>query len=253
MKMKANLKQVIGLVSFMSFFTGLPVDAAESRTVRSDSKPFRVRAPFIKNEGQIDESVRFYVQIGRGKVAVLNNGSIFYSIVKRDSGKRYCGAFFEEYFVAGKRTSVRGLERAHPRTAKLGGGMKWLHSRAVPSFNSLDLGEIYPNIRVTLRSYENNVGKLFHIAPGGDVNASRMGVRGIQEIRLNRCGELELVSKHGRMSLAKPIAYQMKDRLREAVSVSYRIDGASYRFNVGPYDRNRELVIASLIASTHVD
>jgi hypothetical protein len=66
-------------------------------------------------------------------------------------------------------------------------------------------------------------------------------------------GRLVLETALGEILFTAPVAYQMVQDRRRTVDVAYRIEeGRRYGFTVGAYDRERELVIDPLLASTYI-
>lgn len=79
---------------------------------------------------------------------------------------------------------------------------------------------------------------------------------GARELRVDESGRLVLDTPYGEVEFTKPIAYQVIDGKKLEVEVEYQVfkeEGRlMYSFNVGDYDRTRELVIDLLLASTYL-
>ena len=94
--------------------------------------------------------------------------------------------------------------------------------------------------------------KLIFISPGAAPDAIRIAVDGVQSLAVDPHGRLALATTLGDIVFTAPIAYQEVNGRRRAVDVAYTISGNHYGFNVGRYDKNYELIIDPLLASTYI-
>jgi hypothetical protein len=114
---------------------------------------------------------------------------------------------------------------------------------SVAAFDSLDLGDAWPGIRVTLRARARSVEKVFVVAPGASPDAIRVDVIGIDALHVGADGRLVATSGGGEIAFSAPVAWQNGWLGRTRVAVAYAVDGTRYGFVVGRYDRARPLVI----------
>jgi len=226
-------------------------------------KAFKLQLPFIVNEGQIpDESVRFHAKTFGGTVYVTNRGEVIYSIPKSEEKDRERGIdkhskhestkvySFKESLVNALSTSPQGIDKSQAKVNFFVGNEKGNWKTDIAAYNMVNLGEVYKGIIMNLRAYGSNVEKLFHIKPDGKPEDIKLRVEGIEEIIVNKEGELELKTNLGIVKFSKPVAYQEVDDRREYIQVAYDVKGKEYGFIVGNYDRTKELVIDPLLAST---
>jgi hypothetical protein len=101
-----------------------------------------------------------------------------------------------------------------------------------------------------LKAKTDNVEKLFFVQSGVDPACIRLKLEGVGGLAVGSEGELEARTSYGLITFTKPIGYQEGAMGREPVAVAYTVDGNEYGFEVGPYDRGRELVIDPLLSST---
>jgi len=203
-----------------------------------------VQIPFVQNEGQVgDEQVKYYAKTFAGTVFVTDEG-IIYSLPKGDEG----GWVLKEEFAGGKAPApAPSSAPGAPVNYYLGNVEKH-----VSSYDEIFLGEVYDRINVNLKAYGNNVEKIFTVVPGGDPAAISLKVTGANGLNVNGQGELELGTGLGTVKMTSPVAYQIIDGRRVDVNVSYAVNGGSYGFTVGEYDRACPLVIDPLLASTYL-
>jgi len=239
-----------------------------------------LQVPFIENQGQIgNESVRFYADTFAGTVYVTGSGGIVYSLVRMEgtakNGKHALRSqapvlktvvlresIVDSKKMGGKEESVYlhpvGINKAVTRVSYFTGEReKW--KAGVPTWQEVNLGEAYKGIELKLRAYGKNVEKVFTVRPEGSVRDIRLRIEGADGLRVNREGELEIVTALGTVKMTRPVAYQEIDGRRVEVAADYMVPdsssssqdpGLTYGFRVGDYDKTRPLIIDPLLAST---
>ena len=205
-----------------------------------------VKIPFILNEGQYENGVKFYANTFHGGVLVTNQNEIVYSINKNESET----FVFKEYFLNANDTKIKGENRAITKANYFNGNIKSQWKTNVPSFEKVNLGEVFDGIEVKLKNIGNNVEKYFYVKSGGDPNNIKMKISGVKKIQVNKSGELELLTDHGKVKLSKPIAFQINENEKKYVDVKYTVNDNKYGFEVAKYDKTKELVIDPILAAT---
>ena len=114
---------------------------------------------------------------------------------------------------------------------------------SVAAFDSVDLGEAWPGVRVTLRARARSIEKTFVIAPGASPGAIRVELAGVDALRVDDDGRLVATTAGGEIAFSAPVAWQDGWLGRSRVAVAYAPAGLGYGFAVGRYDRARPLVI----------
>jgi len=212
------------------------------------------RVPFIRNEGQIPHAdVRFYAQTFAGTVFVTAGNELVYSLPQKTQKRARATWAFREAFAGARSTQAAGEDPSAVRVSQFKGPDPSQWRSRLATFDGIDLGELYPGIRVELRAAGNSVEKLFHVASGGDVDAIAVAVEGVDALAVNAGKELVLATSLGDIVFTAPEAYQVVDGTRRPVDAEYVLAGGNrYGFEVGDYDRGRELVIDPLLASTYL-
>lgn len=225
-----------------------------------------IRIPFTANCGQTDAEVKFYARTFGGMVFVTKSGEIVYSLLaanqvtnqmghKESAGlcrDEYTGLALTEQLIGGRIGDVRGQGLYITKINCFRGNDSSQWRRNVPSYESVNLGEVCEGINLRLKAYGNNVEKLFCVNPGADVDDIRVRLSGADGLRINDAGELEVKTDLGVVAFTKPVAYQELRDTKEFVEAAYVINGDEYGFIVEDYDRNRTLVIDPLIAATYL-
>ncbi|CAB1062870.1 hypothetical protein D1BOALGB6SA_7652 [Olavius sp. associated proteobacterium Delta 1] len=212
-----------------------------------------VQVPFIKNQGQIaNDDVGFYAQTFAGTLFVTKENQLVYSLPKKDHKNAAAVWAFRESFVGQQATHPQGESKSPVRVSYYKGNNPHTWQKQLAAFDSIGLGELYPGIRVSLKAAGNNVEKLFYVSPGAAPDAIKIDVEGVQSISINARGQLVLDTALGDIVFTAPIAYQVLDGRRQAVEVAYALADGHYGFKMGEYDKNYELVIDPLLASTYI-
>jgi hypothetical protein len=215
--------------------------------------------PFLANQGQVDGQVAYYAPTVAGPLFVTQGGELVYKLATpraRTSRERSRtpapGWTLTETFVAGAAIRPLGLGRSPTGASVFIGNDRTRWRTALPTFAQLDLGEIWPGVRVTLRARGEGVEKIFTLEPG--VPAGRISVRmdGADALSVDAGGALVASTGFGRVTFTAPLAYQERDGVRRQVTAAYRLTGRDYGFTVGAHDPTLPLVIDPLLQSTYL-
>lgn len=240
--------------------------AGSARAARP--KPDALRVPFVANDGRHDPRVAYYVPTPGSTFFVTRHGELVYSLRERRAADKGVadtpaaraerrrrirgpgrGWSLTESFVGGQTRPV-GQDRAAATVSRFHGGDAAGWRTAAPTYQSLDLGEVWPGIAVSLGARGGRIEKIFTVAPGASVDQIRLNVRGARSLSIDAAGALVAETGLGDVAFTPPVAYQEGHGGRDPVSVAYRLDGRQYGFALGAYDRTRPLVIDPLLQST---
>ena len=214
------------------------------------SKASRITIPFVENKGQFeDPNTLFYSNTFAGQVAVARDGSIGYRLMGKKSGKGKQLYKIRERLSGGLKPSPSGGRPAVAKVSYFRGKdpKKWF--RNLSTYHTIDMGEIYPGVQLTLQAYGNNVEKIFHVHPGTDAQKIQLTLDGAETLKLTAKGELAVDTGSGSMRFTRPVAYQWVDERKIMVDAAYTFNGNSYGFKVAAYDRTKELIIDPLITT----
>lgn len=202
--------------------------------------------PFIENQGQFDDAVRFYARTLNGRVFVTQTGQIMYRLPANRLGT---GVALTERPVSQRCSLIRGGKPLSTRISFFNGNdsAKWC---GAPAFQNVHLGEVCPGVQLELQARGNNVEKLFYVAPEADPAAIKMQLAGATKLQRTEWGELEALTDAGSIKFTRPVAFQEINNQREFVEVAYCVSGNYYGFTVGAYNRQYPLVIDPLLAGT---
>jgi hypothetical protein len=151
-------------------------------------------------------------------------------------------------------TSVEGLDQFASRTNYFSGPDPAQWHTDIPTYARVRYAQVYPGIDVVYYGNQRQLEYDFAVAPGSDPNVIQIAFKGIEDVEINRMGDVLLQTTQGDLRLSKPIAYQERNGTREEVSASYVRKGVSgIGFQLGEYDRSRPLIIDPvLVYSTYL-
>lgn len=233
----------VALSIFLPFFA---VTLTCPFALGSENATARAHVPFIANGGETDEDVAFYARTFGGTVFVTKEGEIVYALPK----SRTEGWSIGENLINGTPEAIRGADEAITKVSRFKGSDPDLWWTNIPTFGSVDFGEVYEGIRLELVARGRNAEKVFHVGPNARPEDIRIKVSGAESLTITDAGTLRVETGLGAVEFTKPLAWQEEEAGRKFVEAAYRVDGDEYRFEIGNYDRETTLVIDPLLAST---
>jgi len=231
---------------------------------------------FIENNGQVDNKVSFYER-GAGHATFFTSKGVVIGLTKGDvkvdktarlgdikkleakkSEKVNTDAVSLSFVGANAKAKIITDEKKSGHVNYFVGNDKSKWRSGIPTYGVVTYKEVYKNIDI--KFYGNN-RQLEHdviVSPGGDISSVRFAYDGIEGLKINKEGDLEVNLKEGRIIEQRPVIYQNIDGKRVAVDGSYRIfensAGAfTYGFTVASYDHTKQIVIDPvLVYSTYL-
>jgi hypothetical protein len=224
-----------------------PAPAAAEEAPRQEPIPLAFEA----NRGQAGRGVGFVAR-GRGYSALLTPAATVLSLARGDGATAAV-----ETRLRGARGNARmsGERRLAGRANYLLGDDPSRWRTGVPTYRSVRTQEAYRGIDVV--HHGDAAGELeydFEAAPGADPSRIELAFRGVRSVRVNAAGDLVLAARGGDIVQRRPVAYQRAGGRREPVTAAWRPTGRrTAAFELGRYDRSRELVIDPVLSySTYV-
>ncbi|MDP8979264.1 MAG: SBBP repeat-containing protein [Acidobacteriota bacterium] len=104
--------------------------------------------------------------------------------------------------------------------------------------------EVYSGIDIVFRGNQEHLEYDFEVGAGRDPGRIVLAFDGLDDIRIDRNGDLEMRAGEVRIRQPKPVSWQTIAGLKRTVDVEYRMDASKHvRLVTGAYDRRRALVI----------
>ena len=223
---------------------------------------------FEANRGQTDKEVRFLSR-GEGYATFLTDSEAV--MVLKDGGKpperasRY-GIEAKDADPAGSSILRMRIEGASPNPKvstldELEGRSnyfigndpkKWVSN--VPLYKKVRFQSVYPGIDLVYYGAQGQLEYDFVIAPHAYPGQIRLAFSGAERMAVDKNGDLLINVGSGQVTFRKPVISQDKDGATIPVSGKFKIrNGNEVSFDIGQYDRRRELVIdPSLVYATYL-
>ncbi len=200
---------------------------------------------FIANEGQVDESVGYYVQ-GGGHSIYFTAEEVVMALDETVLRMRFVGA---------KATLPLGAEKRAAKINYLIGNDPAQWQTNVPTYGQVVYQDLYPGIDLRYAGQTGALKYTFVVQPGADVSHIRLACGGAAGLRLDEAGNLLILAGGSELKDTKPHAYQEIGGRRVAVETEFVLHGVrTYGLAVrGDYDPRYPLVIdPTLLYSTYL-
>jgi hypothetical protein len=232
---------------------------------------------FESNEGQTDSQVK-YMARGNGYKLFLTSGDAVLSLASSSSSAQSRPTEMMQRRLPGysretKRLIRRSRTQSRPRPSSVAtlrmhvvGGKsdaeivsserlsakanyiigndprKW--HQGVPRYARVSYRDVYPGVDLTYHGQQNQLEFDFVVAPGSTPDPINLSFSGASRMRADSAGNLTLSSSAGDLTLHKPVAYQERRGVRHLVDARFVLKAnRQVGFELGQYDRSRELVI----------
>ena len=241
----------LGYFFVLFLFASLIQVSAQNASVNTPHNEIQ----FIENKGQWPSMVHFQSSVSGGKLWI-GDSSILFQIqdfsdlhkahfdLKNIENPSLKTALVQQKFLGSKSDKLRSLEgrSTHYYNYFLGNdSTKW--TRDVHTYNKVEYQHYYSDIHLLWESDKNALKYTFFVEPGANPNEIRWSYSGEYSSIRMRDGRLILKTSIGEIIEQRPIAYQMIDGKKVAISCSFRERGGIYSYDLGTYNDEFPLVI----------
>lgn len=225
--------QTLGVPTSLDAVTQAHVSAAYGQLALS----------FEANQGQTDASVNFLSR-GSGYTLFLTPGEAVLSLAAGEAKDVI------RMHIVGSDPNAQstGLAMQAGRTNYLVGNDPSLWHSDVSNYGKVAYQNVYTGIDLVYYGNQRQLEYDFVVAPGADPNAIRLAFDGVRSMELDAGGNLILHTAGGDLVKDAPVVYQESDGGRSSIAGRYLLDDGQVRFEVGPYDHARPLVIDPILS-----
>ncbi len=204
---------------------------------------------FEENRGQADRRVKFTSQ-GQGYSTFLTSSEVVLSLRTAASpanpGKH---ASIRMGFSGARAATVTGEDRQIATSSYFIGNdpSKWI--TGAPNYARVRYRGLYPGVDMVFYGNQRQLEYDLVVAPGVDPKTIRLQFDGIDGMHVDSAGNLVLSTGTGDLQQHRPVIYQERGGVREAVDGRYVIQrGNRVGFAVARYDSSRPLIIDPVLS-----
>jgi len=233
---------------------------------------------FVENKGQWDKAVKFKTDFKGGALFLQSSG---YKVLlhNQDDLKRiadYLGSHMDSAERKNFRADLRSLV-LHSHAYEINFLGADTNATAVPDkalstynnyfigsdstkwktgcrvYNGVTYKNVYKNVDIRYYSDNGNLKYDIIVKPGADISKIAMQFNGLNNLLLNKYGNLTMQTSVGDVYQTIPSCYQVIQNLRTKVKAGFELKDKIVHFKLGNYDRNATLIIdPTEIFSTYV-
>jgi hypothetical protein len=245
------MTRVIVLIAFLTTIFSLQAISATPDKLKAQARIMSSLGSlpiyFIKNQGQLDEDVAYYVKGSDKDLYFTADGiTIVLKSQEGDEVKRW--AVKLEFIDANRAVKPEGQEQQRAVFSYFKGKPEdW--QTGIPTYSKLVYEDIWPGIDLVYSGTVNKLKYSFMVEPGADPDQIRLAYQGVTDVLVNEQGELVVTTPCGEFKDAKPCAYQDIDGERHDVAMEYSLEDVdslsrrSFSFQVDPYNKNEPLIL----------
>jgi hypothetical protein len=219
---------------------------------------------FEQNYGQTDPQVKYMAHANGYTLFLTNHDAVFAFHARSSTSERPTGhgplalqAKSESHAQPNSEAVVRmrlvGGNSNTPLTAtdRLPGKSNYIRGKDpknwhtdVSHYARVSYKDIYPGINLAYHGEQSKLEFDFIVAPESNPAPIDLAFNGAQHLATDESGNLIVSSGAGDVVLHKPVAYQQQSGARQPVDARFVLKADNQvRFELGSYDRSRELVI----------
>jgi hypothetical protein len=209
---------------------------------------------FEPNQGQTDSSVKFLARGAAYSLFLDSTGAVLTTRTARPlvPGESAPGRSLESLRMtlvgANPAAAVAGSDRLPGKTNYFIGNDPKQWRTGVPQFAGVHYESVYPGIDLVFYGNQGRLEYDFKIAPGADPTQAELQFDGAAKLELSN-GDLILTGSGGDLRLQAPRVYQRAGDEQQSVEGRFVLRAANrVGFEIGAYDRGRELVIDPILS-----
>jgi len=232
---------------------------------RTDAKFGRMPLSFIPNEGQLDNSVIYYIA-GRDTCIYFGPKGVSISLLRIAAPEKAAPIFpkaaplLMNKFDQKSRWTVKldfigvAADAMPCGDEKTGSVISYFRGRpdewksGLPSYSRIVYRNLWPGVDLAYSGSTDCLKYEFVVQPGVNPSTIRLAYRGASRVEVNTEGQLEVETPLDVFHDQAPLAHQDRDGGRVTIPAAFAIEesatsSGSFGFAVGAYDRSLPLVI----------
>lgn len=217
---------------------------------------------FIENNGQIDESVSYYLKGKQGSIYFTKEAIVYDLFINNESDTKEkssdCPLSREKMETFKRHSFSLTPEGANNKSRLVSNNMlpgrvnyfigkdpkKW-HTD-VPIYREILYRDLYNGIDLKIYGTNNQMEYDFIVSPGADPRDIIIKCEGIDELMIDEKGDLLIETPIGSIKHMKPFIYQNIKGERHAVNGLFRLTKNTFSFDIKDYNKDYPLIIDPL-------
>ncbi len=237
-----------------------------SKNLNLDPNFGKIPLYFIPNGGQVDKKAFFYAKASKYTLWLTKEGLVFDSTIRtknkntksmklspRDMNNPEDFKFDRDvsrlvFVNANRNPEVIPVDVTEHKVNYFMGKdeSKWRSN--IQTSRAVLYKELYPNIDLKVYGIEKQIEYDFVVKPGGEVSHIGYKYRDVEKTRIDKEGNLIVVTEFGEIKHTKPVCYQVIRGERVEIKAEFkRKEDNTYGFKAEEYNRNYELIIDPLV------
>jgi hypothetical protein len=203
---------------------------------------------FAANQGQSDDAVKFLAR-GQGYSLFLTETEAVLALAAPSSQAADAAIVRMRLIGANQHPQIAGVEPLPGRSNYFIGNDPARWQRDVPNYARVKYTGVYPGIDQVYYGNQRQVEYDLIVAAGGDPQLITLAFDGVEQLSLDRQGNLVLRTSHGEMTQHKPVIYQEIGGRRQPVDGHYVLQADDrVGFAIASYDTTQTLVIDPVLS-----
>src|ERR1022692_913181 len=225
----------------------IPTSSRSSRRSKPDARTILGQLPLIfePNQGQADPRVKFLAR-GRGYSLFLDTSGAALALQAGPLSRNRHGDQLVRMKLVGANlaAAIAGTDQLPGKSNYLIGNDPHKWHRGIPQFAGVHYESVYPGVDLVFYGNQGHLEYDFRVAPGADPSRAELQFDGATKLELNG-GDLILTGKNdGGLRLQAPQIYQRDGDRHRSVAGRFVLRATNrVGFEIGAYDRSRELII----------
>jgi hypothetical protein len=234
---------------------------------------------FVINKGQVNQKASFYAKTSKYTLWVTNEGFIFDRTFRTHYGEKsqprgFLNKRFDTetstplmypyskpmrevskltFINANKNPAVIPANASLHKVNYFIGNDRAQWYRDIPTSQAVLYKNLYRNVHLKVYGIERQIEYDWIVEPGGNPGDIRFEYENVKRTRIDEDGNLLIETEFGKLIHKRPKAYQVVEtdsgfKDRKVINVIFkRITGNTYGFEVGKYDKKRQLIIDPVV------
>ncbi len=229
---------------------GIPTPAARGRIQANYAA---LPLAFEQNKGQTDAQVKYMARANGYTLFLTANDAVFSLHSPSASGDRSTKQLNPKDSTSVVRMQLVGgnaLAKVAATNQLPGASNYFLGNDPgrwrtnVPRYARVSYQDVYPGVNLAFHGAQRQLEFDFLVAPRANPEPIDFHFTGAQGLKTDDSGNLIVSSAAGNVVLHKPVAYQEQNGARQTVDARFAVKANNQvKFELGNYDRSRELVI----------